>query len=429
MSAGVATEVVASVLSRTADGWAEALLPGQTRRAAALAVLPTLTEVSRASLLCGELRAGGQDTELNGFRKLTRAHGLGDSPLFHKKPLDSSRPGYAVADDVAAAISNVTGQPLVACVLNTIDDALDRNDPGGTEWSVDAIKHLVPLLDRARHAGRVVVLTADHGHVIERRQGTQRPYAAISSGRSRAAAGLTGDGEVLVTGRRVLPEGTAVLAVDETLRYGPLKAGYHGGAAPAEAVVPVVVLVPGGAIPADTDLRLAPPQEPAWWLDPLDTPGPARTPPSTQAAPPSPSRPAADIRRRPREAAPTLFDQPETEPAQLRSPVATRVSTGASAVLKSPTYAAQKRVAGRVSVSDDQVRGLLGALLAAPSRRLSPAAAAAALQVSPVTLRGAVLHVQRLLNVEGYPVLRIDADGATLILDEDLLREQFGIGP
>ena len=82
-----------------------------------------------------------------------------------------------------------------------------------------------------------------------------------------------------------------------------------------------------------------------------------------------------------------------------------------------------------MSVSDDQVRGLLGALLAAPSHRLSPAAAAAALQVSPVTLRGAVLHVQRLLNVEGYPVLRVDADGATLILDEDLLREQFGIGP
>ena len=63
MSAGVGTEVVASVLSRTGDGWAEALLPGQTRRAAALAVLPTLTEVSRASLLCGELRTGGQDAE------------------------------------------------------------------------------------------------------------------------------------------------------------------------------------------------------------------------------------------------------------------------------------------------------------------------------------------------------------------------------
>ena len=311
----------------------------------------------------------------------------------------------------------------------------EEDDEAETPGLLAGTRNMESILDvmgvqlRARHAGRVVVLTADHGHVIERRQGTQRTYAAISSGRSRAAAGPTGDGEVLVTGRRVLPEGTAVLAVDETLRYGPLKAGYHGGAAPAEAVVPVVVLVPGGAIPADTDLRLAPPQEPAWWLDPLDTPGPSRTPASTQAATPEPSRPAPAFRRRPQEVAPTLFDQPETEPAQLRSPLATQVSTAASAVLKSPTYAAQKRVAGRVSVSDDQVRGLLGALLAAPSRRLSPAAAAAALQVSPVTLRGAVLHVQRLLNVEGYPVLRVDADGATLILDDDLLREQFGIGP
>ena len=67
MSAGVGAEVVASVLSRTSDGWAEALLPGQSRRAAALAVLPTITEVSRASLLCGELRDGGQEAELDGY--------------------------------------------------------------------------------------------------------------------------------------------------------------------------------------------------------------------------------------------------------------------------------------------------------------------------------------------------------------------------
>ena len=80
--------------------------------------------------------------------------------------------------------------------------------------------------------------------------------------------------------------------------------------------------------------------------------------------------------------------------------------------MKSAAYAAQKKIAGRVSVTDDQIRGLLGALVAAPGHRLVPAQAAAALAVSPVMLRGAVLHVQRLLNVEGYPVLRVDADGA-----------------
>jgi hypothetical protein len=96
-------------------------------------------------------------------------------------------------------------------------------------------------------------------------------------------------------------------------------------------------------------------------------------------------------------------------------------------VLRSAAYAAQKKVAGRVSVTDEQIRGLLDALLAAADHRLVPALAATALAVSPVLLRGAVLHAQRLLNVEGYPVLRVDADGATVILDEVLLREQFGV--
>jgi hypothetical protein len=442
MSAGVGTEVLASVLARVSDGWAEALLPGQTRRAAALAVLPTLTEVSRASLLCGELRTGSQDVEKRGYAALTQAHGLPGAELFHKKPLDSSRLGYAVADDIAAAIADVTGRPLVSCVLNTIDDALDRSDPGGTDWGADAVKHLAPLLDRARHAGRVVVLTADHGHIVERRQGTQRQYADISSGRSRAAAVPAGDGEVLVSGPRVLlHDGRAVLAVDEHLRYGPLKAGYHGGAAPAEAVVPVAVLMPG-AVP-DLELTLAPPQEPSWWLDPVaDVVPPAPRPAATPAA-----RSAADFRRRPQDTTPTLFDEPDADPAlsppEPAAPGSASAggtaggvtpegagpgSPAAAAVLKSAAYAGQKKLAaGRVPVTDEQIRRLLGALLAAPGQRLAPATAAAALTVSPLTLRGAILHAQRLLNVEGYPVLRVDADGATVILDEALLREQFGI--
>jgi hypothetical protein len=430
MSAGVGVDVAAGVLSRTAEGWAEALLPGESRRAAALAVLPTLTEVSRTSLLCGGLRTGGQGTEQRGYEELWRAHGLPGAALFHKKPLDSSRLGYAVADDVAAAIADVVGRPLVTCVLNTIDDALDRSDPGGTDWGTDAVKHLSPLLDRARYAGRVVILTADHGHIVERREGTQRTYAAISSGRSRAAIEPAADGEVLVTGPRVLPDHAAVLAVDERLRYGPLKAGYHGGGAPAEAVVPVAVFVPG-MIPSEADLHLAPPQEPTWWIDPaapaLPAPDAATV---TESATPgiTASRPAADLRRPQKDATPSLFDEPAGErlPAAAEG-IAAPPDSVSAAVLKSPVYAAQKKIAGRVSVADDQIGRLLGALLAAPGHRLVPARAATALAVPTATLRGAVLHAQRLLNVEGYPVLRIDADGSTVILDEALLREQFGI--
>jgi hypothetical protein len=333
----------------------------------------------------------------------------------------------------------VTGVPLVACVLNTIDDALDRSDPGGTEWTADAVKHLLPLLDRARYAGRTVIITADHGHVVERRLGIQRSYHDTSSGRSRAAQPPAGEGEVLVTGQRVLLHGgRAVLAVDERLRYGPLKAGYHGGGSPAEAVVPVIVLV-SGTVPEGTGLELAPPQEPAWWTDPVIA-RPVRAGERGRNGPDKSLLQAAlssKLRSAPgRE--PTLFDLPEAETARppASQPAVTEPAgpdaaskSVAQAVIGSATYAAQRKIAGRLSVPDDRVRDLLAGLLVAPSGRMAPAQAAAALAVAQVALRGAILHVQRLLNVEGYAVLRIDADGATVILDELLLREQFGIRP
>ena len=271
MSAGVGAEVVTSVLSRTADGWAEALLPGQARRAAALAVLPTLTEVSRASLLCGELRTGGQDAERRGYDALTSAYGLPGAALFHKKPLDSSRLGYAVADDVAAAIADVTGHPLV-----TVRAEHHRRRPGPVRSGRHRVGH-----PRRQAPG------AAAGPGAARRAGSSSspPTTGTSSNAARArsvptprspAAGPARRSsprpteKSLATGRRVLRhEGRAVLAVGRALRYGPLKAGYHGGAAPAEAVVPVTVLVPG-AVPDDVNLQLAPPQEPAWWIDPVD---------------------------------------------------------------------------------------------------------------------------------------------------------------
>ena len=96
-------------------------------------------------------------------------------------------------------------------------------------------------------------------------------------------------------------------------------------------------------------------------------------------------------------------------------------------VTSSAAYAAQRKIAGRLSVADDKVADLLTGLFDAQDFRLSPAQAALALAVPQQALRGAILHVQRLLNVEGYPVLRIDADGATVIGDQALLREQFGL--
>jgi hypothetical protein len=134
---------------------------------------------------------------------------------------------------------------------------------------------------------------------------------------------------------------------------------------------------------------------------------------------------ASDAGRRPARppAIPTLFDQPEPEPEP--SAPAPGAAGVVAAVLSSPTYAEQKAVSGRLAVTDEQVGRLLSALLAAPDRRLAPPRAAVALDVPVAALRGALLHVTRVLNVEGYAVLQFDADGITVVLDEPLLREQF----
>jgi hypothetical protein len=401
MSVAVGHEVLADVLGRPGTPWSEALLPGQQRRGTALAVLPTLTEVSRTSLYCGTLTRGTRDTETRGFATLASAHGVLNAKLFHKKPLEGTRAGFAVADDVGAALDDITGSPLVSCVLNTIDDALDRSDPAGIEWTGDAVKHLQPLLQRAAQAGRVVILTADHGHIVERREGSMRTYASTSSNRSRDASAPAADGEILLRGGRILTDDQqAVLAVDERLRFGPLKAGYHGGAAPAEVIVPVTVLV-AGPVPDGTGLTLAPPQEPAWWWGPVATPVAQVVVPSVRQDPP------------------TLFDEPEV----LAGPT----GDWAASVLASPVYAEQRALAGRVAVTDQQVSALLTALRLSPDHRLPAGPAAAALGVPLAALRGAVPHVQRLLNVESYPVLVLDQDGSTLVLDAGLLREQFGL--
>lgn len=412
MSMAVATEVLRSATAPSPQGWLEAVLPGQERRTAALALLPTLTWHSRCSLLSGRRASGGPDAELRGFDQARKDHPSIGARLFHKKPLESTRLGMAVADDVGAALDDVTGCALVACVLNTVDDALDRSDPGGTDWTVEAVKHLEPLLERAARSGRTVVLTSDHGHVIERRRGTQRPVPDLSSARSRGTAGPpAGADEVLVHGDRVLtPDGVAVLAVDEQLRYGPLKAGYHGGASPAEVVVPVCILVPG-AEPEGTGLRVVAAYEPVWWNP---------TTPATLAPPPPDPGPAVEARRDRRQPAgqTELFASPATEPALERDGLVDRV-------LAAPAFAANARLAGR-ALAPDRIHALLTALRAAPGNRLTPAVAAARLDVPVARLRGALAQAQRLLNVEGYPVLRSDVDGM-IVLDEPLLREQFGV--
>lgn len=418
MSAAAATEIIADATESL--GWIEAgAARGATRRAGALAVLPSLTEVSRASLLTGTLTRGGQDVERAGYEELTTKAGKISAKLFHKKGVDTTRPGALLADGVSAAIDDRDGTRLVTVVLNSIDDALDRSDPVGKVWLTDEVKHLSSLLSRARAAGRTVVMTADHGHIVERRRGTQRPAADLTSGRSRGTNPPPQSDEVLVRGSRVLTDNhAAVLAVSEGLRYGPLKAGYHGGASAQEVVVPVVVLLPDEQT-NDLGLPLLAPQEPAWWST-AEAVAPAAAALATELSgiPARSGKGRAAVVQ-----GPTLFDAPAPV-EESRAPMAE--SVGAK-VVASEVYASQRKVLSRLSIRDGQVQSLLDALSAAGGNRLPRTVVASTLGVPAFRVDGALSQVRQLLNVEGYNVVGVDADGQTVVLDVALLGDQFGV--
>ena len=171
------------------------------------------------------------------------------------------------------------------------------------------------------------------------------------------------------------------------------------------------------------NLRPAPPQEPLWWGWP--TFAQAKETPAW----PEPARPAEPARTSADQRPPTLFD----EPSPVRSETAAVPSSSrqghplARALVSCTAYRSQRRIAGRVATTDKQVEALVSALLLAPGQRLPQAQAAVVLSVPLVSVRGAVVQVQQLLNLEGYAVLRLDVDGSTLIHDEALLREQFEV--
>lgn len=386
-------------------GWAEILPEGRRHRGVALAALPTVTAYSRTSLLAGELLAGNQQIEKTRF--VAAVGGI----VFHKDDFRSGA-GFALPTPVTDAIGD-PGRKIIATVLNTIDDALANADVDAFRWTVGSIAKLDALLGAAQDAGRIVILTSDHGHIVER--GSELRSVPESSARWRDAAGQpAGDDELLVEGARVLaPGGKAILAISDGLRYTSKKAGYHGGASLAELTIPVIVLKPRGADnPAGwVD---APPQEPIWWNEPSRsevTLADAATPAPKAAR--KPAKPVAS-------GGPALFDTAPEQPAAVLG-----ASLGGQ-LIASAAYAARRSLAGRHPVDDIVVATIIDTL-AAGGGRAHRDTLAAQLGIAAYTFSGLLTTLRRVLNVDGYPVLDTDPDGVTVVLDTGLLRDQFDL--
>lgn len=382
----------------------------------ALAAMPSITNYSRTSLFAGRIATGGQSEELAGFSGQMRGANL-VGRLFHKRELESSMAGSRLSGDVLSAVSDTAGVDVFACVLNTIDDSLAKADPMATSWGVQNVAHLKSILTESHRAGRAVIVVSDHGHIVDRREGVLREVSDDSSARSRDASAPPADGEIEVAGDRVIG-GRAILALDETLRYRSRTAGYHGGASPAEMVIPITVLSTDSSKLAKAGWAPAPPEGPVWWREQLGKS-------VTTSQPERTSTPRKAAKEKPAQGGPALFNMPEPLPREPEELTPSDASPG-SVLIRSVIYKSlQRKAVSTELVPDTAVRALVDALADAQRHFVSDDTAAAILGVAKIKLAGVFPHVMRLLNVDQYPVITRDVTARKVILDVGLLKDQF----
>lgn len=411
MGSAAANEIVTD-LTRRSPQWQQ--FTRDDLPTSSVAVLPTVTRFSRCSLLTGALTAGDQTTEKPGFASWLERNGLPakQTPLFHKAQLDALA-GGSLAPEVRESINDTVDTPVVACVLNTIDDALDKSDPIGTVWTVSQVRHLEALLAAAATVGRTVVLVSDHGHVVERSEAPSVQRGARTSARHRPVDEPAEAYEVLVTGPRVLADGNEeILAVDEQVRYTGKKAGYHGGASLAEVAIPVTILVKG-APPAHLDLTPGGIEAPQFWNgSPASNIGPVPI-----AAPPAPTKPA---RRKAEPKGDGLFDLPDAPSASPSSPVH---DDAVVALEESDLFRSQMRLfaprmkAAAVGSVIREAISLGGVLPLARVDALLGSTSARVGRTAPTLLQ--------VFNVDGVEAVAVN--GTELVVAADVLFEQFGV--
>ena len=394
MSTGAATELAESLTH--AGPWLE-LTPAGGPRTGVLAALPTVTEVSRCSLLSGRIAVGQQKEEAAALYQ--RFPG---SLLLHKAKLRAGA-GAAFDPEVIAAVEDA----FVPARRGRGQHHRRRAGPGRPGH------HRVGQGEHQRGAGSArpsrrtgwwcwSPITATWSTAAPRRSpGRRRPARTGGAPPPRrpvtASWPFSGPGLPWAAARVVLPW-------REELRYGPRKAGYHGGAAPAEVVIPLIVLSAGveDAVPG---WNPAPVASPAWWREPVAehvAPEPA---PAEQRRRPA-RQPSQDT---------ALFDLPSQEDAvppagpEIVTPQPEARPALVEALLASEIYL-QRRATDPRALRDDRVAALLTVLLAGGGRATMETLAADAL-VPAHRIGGTVTALRRLLQVEGYPVVEIDADG------------------
>ena len=414
---GLSTSIFRELFARPERlGWAEMVPASLARPLAGMAAFPTITEVSRATLLCGKLATGTSSLEKSGFSTQASllAQSRADVPpkLFHKGDLSDST---NLSNEVRTAIAN-PHQRVVGLVYNAVDDHLSGPDQLHQRWNLEDLRLLLPILSEARQARRVVVITADHGHLLE--DGTTQVTGGESD-RWRVGNEPGNINEIILSGGRVKTSSgaTAVACLwSESVRYGGRKNGYHGGVSLQEVTVPLSVLVPFGmSLP---EWQPALPAQPEWWDLPSLAAPQATTPPTNLSPKPVTRRQApAPLGQE------QLFD---TSMAPIPSTSQGQELDWIDILLQSQVYASQRALAARVAPPNEQMHKLLAAL-DERGGKLSRAALAQRLVMPEIRLNGMLSAVRRILNVDQSMVLIVDETAGTVELNRTLLLQQFRI--
>lgn len=426
MSVAVCRELLADV---TRHEWIALCEEGRADVRPGLAMIPSVTEVSRTSLLCGKSRQGSANEERTGFAEhpaLLAKSKSGYPPiLFHKASLqDSFEP--VLAADIRREIESPRRR-VVGVVVNAVDDHLLKGDQIDVRWTRDEIKVLPMLLQEARQAGRLVVLISDHGHVLDH----QTVGRQCDGGeRWRFDDGQPAADEIQFSGTRVLlPESHRLIAPwSERVRYAGKKNGYHGGVSPQEMVIAISVLTATEDCPDGWDFAAV--DLPSWWLDDSSAANVAKVEPAP---------------RKPKKKSGVLFDLDESEQEGTPLPdgrgskviIEPRPSGSGSAerppvaawirsLLTSAILTEQKRLCGRAMPADDKLAEFLTAL-DGRGGKMTSTALAKALQLPAFRLNSFVAVMQRVLNVDGYGVLLRDQASDSVELNRSLLAEQFAL--
>ena len=415
MSTAVFRELMAGL---TRSGWF-LLAPSETGDIpTGIATVPSVTEFSRTSLLAGKLLPGSHHEERTEFERhpaLVAASKKNVPPrLFHKADLAASGDGN-LAESVRQEIRSPERR-VVGVVINAVDDLLAKGEQVHVTWNLETLRHLPTLLHEAREADRTVILTSDHGHVLE----LASEYRSGGVGeRYRSATAAAEDGETVLVGSRVLAEGGRLVAAwRDQIRYLPgTKRGYHGGANPQEMIVPIGVLTTQtdqDRLPEGWDLVRS--ESPAWWDEPQRRA-------DHEAETPAVLKPGTD-----RIAKPGLLFDPETGevPKPRREPALPQTPPWVPALLDNELYKAQRKLIGRAALSDTQVESFLTALTNRGGV-MTTAALGRALELAPFRLTGLVALLGRVLNIDGFRVVGRSESADEITLDDALLRRQFGL--